>query len=808
MRTAMSTAWYPLALLGLLPLGCSGAPEDGDYVGTLHAALSTTAIYNLVGVNSGKCMDIQDGSTANGANVRIWTCNSATAQQFQFVDAGGGYYELRNVNSNKCVEISGAGTANGDNVIQYDCWGGNNQLWALNESNGVVNLVNKGSGKATDVYNWGTADGTNIVQWTNYNAANQQFTLSEVGSGGTNNPIPTNLSWTSSGILVSPQNSNYAAVKDPTIAYSGGKYHVYATVYNTQSTWQMVYFNFTDWSQAANAPQYEINQLSGFSGYNCAPQVFFFPPHNKWYLIYQSQQPRFSTVDNIDEPWNLTAPANMFTTTPSGMPSLPIDYYVICDDTNCHLFFTGDDGKLYRTQTTIGNFPHGWGNIEVELTYPTSVLFEGSSHYKIKDTNTYLTVAEGMGSNGRWFSAWEATNLAGPWTEFKTSESAPFAGYNNVSFPGGRWTNDISHGEMIRYQNDHHSILDPDNMQFLYQGRDPASGGAYELLPYHVGLLTATNATGGPPGGVSSPSSGSSVYLEAECTDTASGAYASTSTSKAGYSGDGHLMSVGNTTASSPDGASVDYATYDFNADAGTYTIYFRVDTDGDATNDSWFYRVNGGSWVLMNNTSATTTDWGWVAGTATVSLSGASTIEIANREDGLGIDKIAIVPSGSAAPSGLGGTANNCTGGSNVLVNPGFESGITGWTNWGGTLSADTATKRSGAAAGRLSGRTNTWQGPVQSLMGKVNGGQQYAARVYARVSAGSEPVSLVLQSTCGTTTNYTGVGSGTASSSSWVELTGTFSVPTCGDLQGLNLYVDGPAAGVDVYVDDAEVF
>ena len=478
--------------------------------------------------------------------------------------------------------------------------------------------------------------------------------------------LSSNISWTSSAMLVDPNASNHASVKDPTVVYHDGKYHVYATVYDTSaSTWQMIYFNFTDWSQAGSATQYSLNTLTGFGGYNCAPQVFYFPPHNKWYLIYQSQQPRFSTANDLSQWSTWTAPQNMFTTTPSGMPSLPIDYYVICDDTNCHMFFTGDDGKLYRTQTSVGNFPNGWGSLSVVMTYPTSVLFEGSSHYKILGENNYLTVIEAMGSNGRWFAAWTATNLAGPWTEFKVNQSSPFAGLANVSFPSGQWTNDISHGEMVRYQNDHKSVLDPNNMQFLYQGRAPGSGGAYELLPYRLGVLTAVGATGGPPGGVpGGGGGGSAIYLEAECGTTEVGAYANNNTNKAGYSGSGHLMSVGNTSAMTYDGTSTDRATYGFTATSGTYTPYFRFDSDGDYGNDSFFYRVNGGAWTMMNGFASAGTDWAWVAGTGgNVALNGSSTIEIANREDGLGIDKIALVPAGSPAPSGTGGSAGNCGG-------------------------------------------------------------------------------------------------------------------------------------------------
>jgi hypothetical protein len=505
--------------------------------------------------------------------------------------------------------------------------------------------------------------------------------------------LTTNISWTSSAMLVDPNNAAWSSVKDPTVVYHDGKYHVYATIYNTSaSTWQMIYFNFTDWSQAGSATQTALSQYSGFSGYNCAPQLFYFPPQNKWYLIYQSQPPRFSTLTDPSQPSTLTAPANMFTTTPSGLPSLPIDYYVICDATNCHMFLTGDDGKLYRTQTTIANFPNGWGSVSVVMTYPTSTLFEGSSHYKVLGENTYLTVIEGMGANGRYFNSWTSSSLSGPWTSHKVGESSPFAGLANVSFPGGQWTNDISHGEMIRYQNDHQSILDPANLQFLYQGRAPGSGGAYELLPYRLGLLTAVGATGGPPGGAG-------VYLEAECGNTEVGAYATNSTSKAGYSGTGHLMSVGSTAAMTYDGTSTDRATYNFTAPAGTYTPYFRLDTDGDAGNDSWFYRVNGGAWTMVNNVSGTTTNWAWVAGTGgNVTLSGAASIEIANREDGLGIDKIALVPAGTAPPNGTGGTANNCSvmfqmsGGSVSMEAENFDAKFAGtpadtWNNNAGVM-------------------------------------------------------------------------------------------------------------------------
>ena len=72
------------------------------------------------------------------------------------------------------------------------------------------------------------------------------------------------------------------------------------------------------------------------------------------------------------------------------------------------------------------------------------------------------------------------------------SWDTPFAGINNVTFADGvtAWTRDISHGELLRDGYDEKMILDPSNLQLLYQGRDPASGGNYSLLPYRLALLT------------------------------------------------------------------------------------------------------------------------------------------------------------------------------------------------------------------------------------------------------------------------------------------------------------------------------
>jgi hypothetical protein len=320
-------------------------------------------------------------------------------------------------------------------------------------------------------------------------------------SSTTTSPIVGPLKWNSTGVLIKPVSDDahqIVSVKDPTVVYYNDMWHVYATTANTRGNWSMVYLNFKGWSEAAHAKPYYIDQNPGLRGYHCAPQVFYFRPHKKWYLIYQSQHPQYSTADDLSKPETWTEPENVFASRPQGMPRLPIDYWIICDDTHAYLFFTGDNGRLYRSRTTIEDFPKGMSAPETIIEETRQTLFEGSMTYKIKGTDMYLTLVEGLGPN-RYYRAYTSNRLDGEWTPVSEADSyeKPFAGSNNVMFEEGvePWTRDISHGELIRDGYDETLTIDPKNLQMLYQGRDPDSGGPYHSLPYQLGLLKLENSS-------------------------------------------------------------------------------------------------------------------------------------------------------------------------------------------------------------------------------------------------------------------------------------------------------------------------
>jgi alpha-galactosidase len=121
----------------------------------------------LRGTGSGRCVDVDNASTASGSTVLVWDCHTA-ANQLWTTWAGG---EIR-VFGDKCLDAYERGTTNGTRVITWPCNGQDNQKWTLASDGSIRNTL---SGLCLDVEGAAGANGSRLVLWTCNGQSNQKW---------------------------------------------------------------------------------------------------------------------------------------------------------------------------------------------------------------------------------------------------------------------------------------------------------------------------------------------------------------------------------------------------------------------------------------------------------------------------------------------------------------------------------------------------------------------------------------------------------------------------------------------------------
>ena len=306
--------------------------------------------------------------------------------------------------------------------------------------------------------------------------------------------LPTR--WEYSAPLISPEKRNRdasRAQKDPTVVFHQGHWHVFMTV-KLPGRSAIEHCAFNQWKDADRSKR-TILAVSD-SDYYCAPQVFYFTPHQKWYLVYQMGVPgkekmwvAYSTTTDIDDPTSWTRARPILDSGPEDPRIVGgLDYWVICDDQRAYLFFTSLNGKMWRMWTELVRFPDGFDHCEVALQ---AKVFEASHTYRVKGMDKYLTIIEENGR--RHYKAYLADHLNGRWTPLRDTEETPFAGSANIQpAPGvAPWTDNISHGELIRDGIDQTLTVAPDNLRLLFQGmleKDKRAKG-YGQFQWRLGML-------------------------------------------------------------------------------------------------------------------------------------------------------------------------------------------------------------------------------------------------------------------------------------------------------------------------------
>lgn len=143
------------------------------------ATVDGDAYYRLVSVRSGKALDVNAFSTADGTRIQQWTDQNTANQQWKLRPTGDGYYELVNRNSGKVLGIAGDSTAQAAAAEQQTDSSSTSQEWRMDEVGGsdAVVLTSRRSGQVLDVSGGSTADGAAVIQYRGHGSTNQQWKL-------------------------------------------------------------------------------------------------------------------------------------------------------------------------------------------------------------------------------------------------------------------------------------------------------------------------------------------------------------------------------------------------------------------------------------------------------------------------------------------------------------------------------------------------------------------------------------------------------------------------------------------------------
>lgn len=183
---------------------------SGSAVGTTAAVSSSLQRWRLLGTDASipagvyqirsarlpdNVLDVQDGSVAAGANVRIWPNNGSGAQKWTITRNGDGTYTILNARSHKALDLVDGRAANGANVRLWDPNGAPAQRWRISYASGgwkITSAVDPSF--AIDAAGAQANPGANVQVYRDNGVAGQRYTFGPTSYvqeyAGFQNPAP------------------------------------------------------------------------------------------------------------------------------------------------------------------------------------------------------------------------------------------------------------------------------------------------------------------------------------------------------------------------------------------------------------------------------------------------------------------------------------------------------------------------------------------------------------------------------------------------------------------------------------------
>lgn len=314
------------------------------------------------------------------------------------------------------------------------------------------------------------------------------------------------------------------AVKDPSIVFFKEKYHLFYTAKSKIETGDSAYFsiscayaNASTLEDLDNAERFSIDSVVG--RVIIAPQVFYFEPHNLWYLIAHTTKiegnlsalkPVFLTNNNIENVKGWSEAKEIETGKTDD--SFWIDFWVICDDQSAYLFYSDQKGSVLRLNCPLNTFPEGFSRSKPEIALSQQDInnsiswrmLEAAHIYHVKKENNYLALLEGaynhpsgegeVDSRNRFIFGMTADSLNGKWKRIENDNKEFLAEAKNLFLEDGRKTDytQVSHSELIRSGYNQKLEIEDYKLRMLFQTFDGSiipDSYNYNELPWELALM-------------------------------------------------------------------------------------------------------------------------------------------------------------------------------------------------------------------------------------------------------------------------------------------------------------------------------
>lgn len=155
------------------------------------------------------CVAVSGSSSAQGANVLLWSETGSNGQKFYVVEETAGRWSIQSASSGQYVAVSGGRAASGTNVIQWRDLDSNAQRWKVTDTGATVTIdgvschvvtigsyvTTDGATYALDVNGAMTTNSTNVLIDAMDSGTSQQFALLPTTLIDYSMPVPSAIGW-------------------------------------------------------------------------------------------------------------------------------------------------------------------------------------------------------------------------------------------------------------------------------------------------------------------------------------------------------------------------------------------------------------------------------------------------------------------------------------------------------------------------------------------------------------------------------------------------------------------------------------